>query len=297
LKKISYFDAHKYAAALGLFDGVHLGHRAVFCDTVKAAEEKNLIPAAITFSGLPKTQTEGFERLILTETEKRAKMSEAGLKAYLPFRFEDIKDLTAREFAALLTTKYGISYLICGEDFRFGAGKSGDVDTLRKLSKEFCFGFRITPEKLSGGVKISSGEIKKLLRKGDVKSANALLGYDFYYNTIVIEGSKLGRELGFPTINQIIPESQIAPRYGVYLSKTEFDGKAYKSLSNIGMKPTVAYDGKPLNETYIEGFDGDLYGRKIKVSLQGFIRSERQFAGLPELKSQLENDKLKLNLQ
>jgi riboflavin kinase/FMN adenylyltransferase len=294
LKKISYFDAHKYAAALGLFDGVHLGHRAVFADTVKAAEEKNLIPAAVTFSGLPKTQKDGVKRLILTETEKRIKMGEAGISAYLPFRFEDVKDLSPREFILLLTEKYGIGYFVCGEDFRFGAGKSGDADTLRELQKEMNFGLTITPEKLSDGTKISSNEIKKLLRAGDIKSANTQLGYEFYYNLLVIEGSKIGRSIGFPTINQMIPESQVSPRYGVYLSKTEFDGKTYKSLSNIGMKPTVAYAGKPLIETYIEGFDGDLYGRKIKVSLQDFIRSERQFAGLPELKNQLENDKLKL---
>jgi riboflavin kinase/FMN adenylyltransferase len=297
LKKISYFDAHKYAAALGLFDGVHLGHRAVFADTVKAAEEMSLTPAAVTFSGLPKTQNNGAVRLILTETEKRIKMGEAGIEAYLPFRFEDIKDLSPREFISLLTGKYGISYIICGEDFRFGAGQSGDTDTLRNLQKEMNFGLTVTPEKLSEGTKISSGEIKKLLRAGDVKGANTLLGYEFYYNLLVIEGSKIGRSIGFPTINQMIPESQVSPRYGVYLSKTEFDGKVYKSLSNIGMKPTVDYKGKPLSETYIEDFDGDLYGRKIKVSLIDFIRSERQFAGLPELKNQLENDKLKLILQ
>jgi riboflavin kinase/FMN adenylyltransferase len=296
LKRISYYETKKYAAALGLFDGVHLGHSAVFRDTVKAAEENSLTPAAVTFSGLPKTQNEGVRRLILTETEKRIKMGEAGIMAYLPFRFEDVKDLSPREFVSILTEKYGISYLICGEDFRFGAGKSGDVNTLRELQKEMNFGLTITPEKLSRDEKISSGKIRKLLRAGDVKTANALLGYEFYYNLLVIDGSKIGRSIGFPTINQMIPESQVSPRYGVYLSKTEFDGKVYKSLSNIGMKPTVAYAGKPLNETYIEGFDGDLYGRKIKVSLLDFIRSERQFSGLTELKNQLENDKLKLIL-
>jgi riboflavin kinase/FMN adenylyltransferase len=294
LKKISYCDERKYAAALGLFDGVHRGHSAVFSDTVKAAEKENLTPAAVTFFGRTMTNKSSSGRLILTETEKRAKMSEAGIEATLPFRFEDIKDVSPREFAELLTKKYGIAHIICGEDFRFGSGKSGDVNTLRELQKKLHFGLTITPEKLSDGIKISSGEIKKLLREGEIKSANELLGYEFYYNLIVIEGSKIGRSLGFPTINQVIPESQITARYGVYLSKTEFDGKIYKSLSNIGMKPTVAYDGKPLIETFIENFDGDLYGRKIKVRLIDFIRSERQFAGLPELKNQLENDKLKL---
>jgi riboflavin kinase/FMN adenylyltransferase len=290
LKRISNFCKDSCAAALGLFDGVHIGHRAVFDNTVEVSKKAGLTPAAITFSGQTMTKTGG--KLILTESEKRAKISEAEIRAYISFDFDEIKDIGAPEFVKLLTENYGIKHIICGEDFRFGHNKSGDVNTLTRLGKEMSFGVTITPERTLGGVKISSSIIREMLKCGEIENAKTMLGYDFYYFEKVVYGSEIGRSLGFPTINQIIPKSKVAPRYGVYLSKTEIDGQVYESLSNIGIKPTVEYKGKPLIETYIESFDGDLYGRKIKVSLTRFIRSEQQFSGLTELREQIEKDKL-----
>jgi riboflavin kinase/FMN adenylyltransferase len=290
LKRISYSDKGSYAAALGLFDGVHIGHRAVFEDTVEVSNRTGLTPAAITFARHTMKDKDG--KLILSETEKRAKISQVGIRAYISFDFDKIKDISAPEFVKLLTENYGIKHIICGEDFRFGHNKSGDVKVLSALGQEMGFGVTITPERLENGVKISSSIIREMLTRGEIENAKTMLGYDFYYFEKVVYGNEIGRSLGFPTINQIIPKNQVAPRYGVYLSKTEIDGRTFESLSNIGVKPTVSYTGKPLIETYIKDFDGDLYGRKIKVSLTRFIRSEQHFAGLDELKEQIEKDKL-----
>jgi riboflavin kinase/FMN adenylyltransferase len=297
LKRISFCEKPQYAAALGLFDGVHRGHGAVFDNTVKAARSSGLTPAAVTFSGDIMPHKTGSARFILSDAEKRKKLSEYGIEAIITFPFSEIKDTAPYDFIKTLTEKYGIAHIICGEDFRFGKDKAGDINALRDFSKKLGFGLTITPEKLSDGVKISSGAIREKLCAGDIKTANSLLGYEFYYRLKVTLGNKIGRSLGFPTINQVIPKNIIMPQYGVYISKTAFDGKIYNSLSNIGIKPTVDYVGKPLIETYIEGFDGDLYDRIIKVSLCDFLRAERRFSGLPELKLQMEKDKTELKKQ
>jgi riboflavin kinase/FMN adenylyltransferase len=292
-KTSSYHKNHKkYAAALGLFDGVHKGHTAVFDDTVSAAERLGLTPAAVTFKGGILSQKS--IKLILPEAQKRDRIKGAGIEKIITFCFDDIKSLSPEAFVKLLCEGYGVSHFICGADYRFGKDKSGGAETLKTLGEMLGFGVTVTPEIDYGGGKISSSRIRELITTGKISEANELLGYDFYYDIKVIEGNKIGRSMGFPTINQIIPAAQIIPLYGVYLSETIVDGVTYKSLSNIGVKPTVDYTGKPLIETYIDGFDGDLYGEKIKVSLKAFIRSEQHFAGLTELKTQLENDKEKL---
>jgi riboflavin kinase/FMN adenylyltransferase len=288
LKKTSSYDK-KYAAALGLFDGVHKGHTAVFRDTVKAAEAGGLIPVAVTFRGGISAHKN--IKLILPESEKCTLIKAAGIKKIVTFCFDDIKTLPPEAFVKLLISEYGIREFVCGADFRFGKDKSGGADTLKTLGETFGFGVCITPEQDEMGAKISSSRIRERLMQSKIKEANELLGYDFYYNLKVIEGNKIGRSMGFPTINQIIPKNLIMPLYGVYISETEVGGVTYKSLSNIGVKPTVDYKGKPLIETYIEGFEGDLYGEKIKVNLKNFIRNEQHFAGLSELKNQLEADK------
>jgi riboflavin kinase/FMN adenylyltransferase len=288
LRKTSSYDK-KNAAALGLFDGVHKGHTAVFRDTVKAAEEASLVPIAVTFRGTIAAHKNA--RLILPEAQKIRHIKETGIKRIVTFCFDDIKSLSPEAFVKLLTEEYGVSHFVCGADFRFGINKSGGADTLKALGEKLDFGVSITPEMDENGEKISSSRIREQIVAGNINEANRLLGYDFYYNLKVVEGCKIGRSMGFPTINQIIPKALVTPLYGVYLSETLIGGKAYKSLSNIGVKPTVDYKGKPLIETYIDGFDGDLYGEKIKVSLKEFIRNERHFAGLAELKKQLEDDK------
>jgi riboflavin kinase/FMN adenylyltransferase len=288
LKKTSFYDK-KYAVALGLFDGVHKGHTAVFRDTISNAEENGLKTAAVTFRGSLAAKKN--IKLILPESEKRNRIKQAGIEKIITFCFDDIKTLSPEAFVTLLTEEYGVKSIVCGADFRFGINKSGGADTLKKLGETLGFGVVITPEMDEDGEKISSSRIRELISQGKITEANKLLGYDFYYSQKVIEGNKIGRSIGFPTINQIIPKNIIAPLYGVYVSETEVGGVTYKSLSNIGVKPTVDYKGKPLIETYIEGFDGDLYGEKIKVNLKSFIRSEKYFSDLTELQKQLEADK------
>ena len=144
------------------------------------------------------------------------------------------------------------------------------------------------------GKMISSTRIREHIRRGEIEEANRLLGYELWYRLPVIRGNEIGRTIDFPTINQVIPDTNIIPRYGVYKSYVEVAGKQYHGVTNIGVKPTVQHrrDGAgAVMETYIIGFDGDLYGQDIAVALVRFIRPEAKFAGLDELKAQIARDK------
>jgi riboflavin kinase/FMN adenylyltransferase len=277
----------KKAVAIGIFDGVHRGHKAVF-DAASAIT--GLSPAAMTFSGSSKAS----DRLILTESEKLSAIKNLGIKNIFNLKFDDIRNFSPTEFIKLLKDKYNAVHIVVGEDFRFGSGRSGDTLTLQKICGEMKIGLTITPEILYDNEKISSGRIRELLEAGEIEKAHELLGYPFYYKSIVGHGNKLGRSLGFPTINQAIPPEKVKIKQGVYICKVESDGKVYDGITDFGIKPTVNYHGVPILETYIHGFDGNLYNKKVIVFPLEFMRDEIKFDSLEELKTQLQKDIEKL---
>jgi riboflavin kinase/FMN adenylyltransferase len=274
---------NKKAVAIGIFDGVHRGHRAVF-DT--AAAIADLTPAVMTFSGSSKASN----RLILTESEKLEAIKDRGIKNIFNLNFDEIKDLSPTQFIKLLQDEYNAVHIVVGEDFRFGAGRSGDTSTLQKICTEMGIGLTITPEVLYDNEKISSGRIRELLEEGEITKANELLGYEFYYKSRVEHGNEIGRSLGFPTINMAIPPEKVKIKQGVYICKVKFDGKIYDGITDFGIKPTVNYKGEPRLETYIHGFDGDLYEKEITIVPKRFLREEIKFDSLEALKTQMERD-------
>ena len=148
-----------------------------------------------------------------------------------------------------------------------------------------------TPFCLDGCV-VHSTAIKNLIKSGEIARANKLLGYNFSIEGKVIEGNRIGRTIGSPTINQLFPDNIVMPKFGVYKSVTYLDGRTMPSVTNVGVKPTVGYKDSPLAETHIMDYDGDLYGRTLRVSLLDFIRPERRFESVDELKNQLDRDKM-----
>ena len=264
----------KYSAvALGLFDGVHLGHRAV----LKAAavqKQQGLMPCAFTFpsESAAKKGTGGF---IYGDSEKADILTEeCGIERIYSPPFADICGMEGAEFAEeILRGELNAAFVCCGNDFRFGKGASCGTAELRSF-----------------GERVSSTLIRRLLAEGDTERANTLLGSPYTIMKTVSRGAQLGRTIGFPTANQLFDAGQLVPRYGVYASLTVIDGKSYLSMTDIGMKPTVDYGGAPLAETYIHGFSGDLYGSPLRVSLLRFIRPEMKFSSLDELKAQIGRD-------
>lgn len=274
---------------------MHRGHGAVIRYAVDIAKKAHGVePAVFTFeTDTVTSKGENGVRYLLSGEVKREMIEAMGVKFFYSPNFVDFRDLSAEEFVdTVLQKKLKAEYVICGEDFRFGKGASGNTEMLERLCSQrgikVCIVPPVADEKM--GQKISSTMIREHIEEGKIEEANELLGYAYCMKLPVAYGHQIGRTLDFPTINQYIDKNQVIPKFGVYASEAEFNGKKYKGVTNIGIKPTVANTDVPLAETYIIGFDGDLYGETVKVSLIKFIRPERKFDGLDELKRQIASD-------
>lgn len=282
------------AVAMGLFDGLHYGHRTVIRYAIDIAEQNaGIYPAIFTFDTASVTSKgAGGVECILSRDMKFELMDELGVRYIYSPDFMNFKDLSGEDFAELvLCGKLSAKFAVCGEDFRFGKGAQCGVAELDKLCRKHGIRLYVVPPVTElNGIRISSTMIRGLIRDGDIETANMLLGSHFSFKLPVAYGRQLGRTLDFPTINQYLPKRQVMPKFGVYASKTDIGGRVYRSITNIGVKPTVGSDA-PLAETYIIGFDGsDLYGETVKVSLISFIRPEMKFDGVEELKNRIALD-------
>ncbi|MDR0883088.1 MAG: riboflavin biosynthesis protein RibF [Oscillospiraceae bacterium] len=264
-------------AALGSFDGLHMGHWAVLQDAQLPAT------VCLLFDGLDKSAQ------LLTTEKRDALLREAGIEPVV-FAFDELQHLTPAQYVdEVLCAQLHVDGVVCGYNYHFGAGAAGDADTLRTLCAARGIACRVVPPVLQAGMPVSATRIREALRLGDVPTANALLGRPFGYDFPVAHGDARGRTLGYPTANQFFPEGFLIPRRGVYASRVTLAGTVYPAMTNIGLRPTYA-SPVPLSETHLFGFSGDLYGQKLPVELLAFIRDERAFASAEELTKQLTSD-------
>ena len=282
-------QGQRTAVALGIFDGVHLGHRLVLD---KAVEQKSrgLSPAVFSFKSGTLTTKPQNERL-LTEEDRAKHLSALGIEyIYAP----DFKDLRALEPAAfieqVLVGRLGCGCAVCGKDFRFGRGAVGDAALLRREGERLGFDVLVLDKLQMDGAQVSSSRIKKLIRTGDIKEANKLLGYTFGYTLPVIHGNEIGRTWNFPTINQRLPDGIVLPRFGVYCARVSVGGKEFRGVTNIGVKPTIEKKTAPLAETFILNFEGDLYGKIVGIRLDEFLRPEQRFNDIRTLRARIQAD-------
>lgn len=277
------------AISLGLFDGVHLGHRAVL-DTALRQAENGLSPMVFTFPAETAAQ-KGAGFLYPTDV-RNALFAECGEFAGLHIPdFEDVRGLDGETFAReLLAEQDGAAFVACGRDFRFGRGAAWGVDDLVRFGKAYGFTVEIVEDVTAAGGKVSSTRIRECLQSGEIRLANTLLGAPYRITREITHGAHLGHTIGFATINQSFAEGQLVPKFGVYASETLTPGGWRQSITNIGVKPTVGYAGGPLAETHILGYSGDLYGRELTVVLTDYIRGEQKFASLDALISQMHSD-------
>lgn len=288
----TYIPEQKTAVALGLFDGVHKGHCAVINAAV-SYEAEGYKSAVFTFKTDSVTSKghDGRIEMLLTDELKQEKFKQMGIEYLFSPDFPEMKNLTAEMFVKdILVERLNAGVAVCGDDFRFGKGALGDCDTLRKLGQKYGIEVCVISHIICDEGEISSSNIRKAVRNGEIKRANAMLGYNLLFMLPVIDGNRIGRTLSFPTINQRIPKGQVLPRFGVYASIVKFDGSTYYGVSNVGIKPTVHSDGLPLIETYIMDYSGNLYGKTVSVELVDFIRPECRFDSISELKCQIEKD-------
>ena len=272
------------AAALGSFDGLHLGHRQVIGNTISAP---GLRPAVITFQQNPSVSLQKKPVPLLTTNEQKlALLKEMGVEVVYLLPFDRIRDMEPEDFVEALYRVCRVRALSCGFNFRFGKNGRGDAGLLKELCREKGIELSVTPPVSVAGETVSSTRIRACLEQGDVQQAGQLLGRPFGYDFEVTHGRQLGRTWGTPTINQPFPAGYVLPRFGVYASLVEVEGQKYYGVTNIGVKPTVGSDCA-LSETWIPEFSGDLYGKKVPVELLDFIRPERKFDSLDQLKNEI----------
>ena len=265
-----------YNVALGYFDGVHIGHRAVI----------NAVPDTAVFTFRNRNVNN-----ITTDETKRKLFTELGVKQICAYDFDAIKDMSPGQFVHdILHNELNAEVICCGYDFRFGAGGQANAEDLTRICGQYGIKTIIIPAVKAGGEPVSSTRIRELIASGGIEAANRLLGYEMHYELEVVGGNKLGRTIGFPTINQNMPPELILPRFGVYTGRVAVHGGCYKGITNIGVKPTAGENKQVTIETHITGFDGDLYGEIIKVSLISFIRPEMKFNSFTELSQQIKED-------
>lgn len=283
---------NKTVVSLGIFDGIHRGHQAVI-NTAEKLKKQGLDSVLFTF----KTDTvttkgkDGYLEMLLSDELKKEHFEKMGVDYIFSPGFCEMKNMTAPEFVEqVLYKRLNAAAVVCGEDFRFGKGALGDAQKLSSLCGKFNIKTVIVKQAEYEGKKISSTEIRECIRQGNIKQANEMLGYNYYYKLPVLHGNEIGRTLDFPTINQEISRGHILPRFGVYITRTKIEKKWWHSVSNVGIKPTVEIKSVPLIETNILGFKGDIYGKIVKVELLDFLRPERKFESLDELRHQVHSD-------
>lgn len=280
---------------IGNFDGVHIAHRALIEKTACIAKKMGL-PSVVWTFGVHPQRFFGADGLkyITGETEKTLLVDKAGADMYFSAEFERYKDMSAEQFVGeVLVKQFGVRHVICGYDFSFGKGGKGTPDVLRELLVE-RHGVPLTVMEpvCAYGEAVSSTALRAVIREGDMEKAQVLLGRRYGFCLPVIHGKRLGHTIGSPTINQAIPEDRVVPAYGVYAAFCEVDGKVYKAVANVGVKPTVNSEGQaPVCETFIFDFNGELYGKSVWVYLCRYIRGEKRFDSVGELALQIERDK------
>lgn len=281
LENLDIHNAPPASLALGTFDGLHLGHMAV----LGAALCPEYSPQAFTFKRSPSG-----EPSLITQEDKAAVLGGMGIERMYSMDFRDLRDMEAESFARdVLMGRLNARRLCCGEDFRFGRGAAGDVELLWRICGGHGAKLIVVPPVLDGGEKISSTRIRRAVTEGDISTANRLLGRPFGFTLEVIHGNHIGTGLGTPTINQALPEELVLPRFGVYAAWCRTDSGRYYGVCNIGVKPTVGSD-RVLAETWMPEFSGDLYGQRVRVELIGFIRPEKKFPSLEELKEEIKRN-------
>lgn len=287
---------------IGTFDGVHIGHQAIFKEMRRIAQEIGGETVVVTFHPHPRQVLSiGTERLrfICSQEEKLKKIEEFGIDNVLiiPFTKEFASTPSEDFIKDYIIDSIHPSIIVVGYDHHFGKNRMGDYEMLTQLGKQYSFRTVQVEAQDVNEVAVSSTKIRNFLWTGNVKAANELLGYPYSVTGTVVEGNKIGRTIGFPTANLDIPnEYMMINNPGVYACQTIIDGKLYDAMANTGLRPTVEdrTDGDFIIEVNIFDFNGDLYGKTLKVWFLDRIRDEEKFKGLEALKAQLEQDREKV---
>lgn len=293
---INQFESKsKTIVTLGTFDGVHVGHKKIIERLLLSAKELNCESLVLTFFPHPRMvlQKDSDVKLLNTMEEKSDLLAKTGLDNLVIHPFDQaFSRLTAEEFVKnILVDAFNIKKIIIGHDHRFGRNRTANIDDLIAFSKIYDFEVEQISVQEINDVAVSSTKIRNAILDGNIELANKYLNYKYSFEGKIVKGKQLGRTIGFPTANfELENNYKLIPENGVYIVESQINQKMFFGMMNIGFNPTVSGNTKTI-EVYYFDFDGDLYNKKISVSILHRLRSEQKFDSLEALKKQLNLDK------
>lgn len=277
---------------IGNFDGVHLGHQLVLKKVAEAKDRMNGKSLAITFSNHPSEVLNPEKPLfkICTLNHRIKLLKESGIDILLLLTFtKEFSQQSAEEFLKRIREKYSFSHLILGHDAAFGKDRKGDRQQIQNLAKAFHFHVEYLDSFSLDGVTISSSKIRELISEGDFTKLQKFLGRPYSIYSKVISGKGKGKTIGFPTANIEVNDLCLPP-YGVYAVKLINSEQIFKGVANLGVAPTIRHESNPLLEVHLFEHHEDLYNKNVEVIFSNYLRPEKKFSGLEELKNQIHND-------
>ena len=282
----------KTVIALGFFDGVHRGHGALLRKAAERAGALNAAPAVFTFDRSPKEFVTGKPVLLINSNDDRRDIIRRvyGIRRVIFAPFDrEMMTMPWQDFITeLLVKQYGAVHLVAGHDYRFGHKNEGTVERLREKCRELGLGCDIIPKVELEGITVSSTYIRTLLEQGDVERAALFLGHPHCLSQTVRHGQRLGRTIGIPTVNLAVPAHVLTPERGVYITRAFLpDGRSCPGVTNVGTRPTVTEGDTVSVETYLLGFDGDLYGQTVRLDFYKRLRGEVKFPSLEALRQEI----------
>ena len=280
------------SVAIGVFDGVHVGHQSLIRQTAARAKQQGGKALAATFDPLPiQALAPGAPPSALSDVEERARLLHAaGADDVVVFHFtKQFATLTAHEFIRRLAEAGAVRQLFVGEDFQFGHERGGNVKTLAVAGPKNGFEVVVAPPVKFDGEIVSSTRIRNALLAGDVETAGRLLGRPYSVRGTVVHGDKRGRALGFPTMNLAVPRERLLPRDGIYAMWATVNGQRVPAAASLGVRPTFG-GGDRVLEAFLLDWEGDAYGDRIEAAFVKRLRDELRFASAAELSEQIGRD-------
>ena len=277
--------------ALGFFDGVHVGHQALLSACRELADATGALAGAVTFTAHPDTLVSGHSPALINSPEDRKMLLQQhhiDMVLELPFD-RTMMQMPWQEFFRLLREHYGAAGFVCGDDFRFGYRGEGDREKLCAACAAENIPCVVVPQQKLDGQVVSSTYIRRLLEAGNMADTVRFLGHAHVLSGTVVSGKQLGRTIGIPTANLLLPEGVVCPKYGVYACKAIVDCKEFLAVTNIGTRPTVNGDHVTI-EAHLLDFAGDLYGKHMTLLFYEFLRPEQKFGSLEQLQAEIQKN-------
>ncbi len=276
------------AVAIGNFDGFHLGHQKIIERLKQIARENKLTSIILTFTPNPRIYFKREKQLINTDAQKKEILENLEVDRVIIVNFAEVVDMSDEQFLKdFLIDKYKMKHIVMGENFRFGKGREGDIGFLKQMADRWDFGLTVVKSVRLDHQRISSTYIREKLAAAQIEESNRMLGRTYFIDGIVVEGDKVGTELGFPTIN--LETDNILLPEGVFKTTVEIDGDIYNSITYIGYRPT--FSGKEIKvESHIFDFSRKIYGKQVKIYFEKKLRDDMKFESKISLINQIKKD-------